>query len=426
MRPPRVPLGLTSLLSALLGCAAPPPASPPDLGAPIPGPRPLRHASINHVLLAGQSLSFGALGAPPLSTTQPYQNLMFNAGVINTGAAHLAGLVPLVESDVETLSSGMANLIAQLAHDEAPAGQPPDERSHDVLVSGHGVGGTPYAGLKKGSQAYATGMAQVRAGLALAHKASRSYAVRAIVNVHGESDHVAGNPHYADDLLLWQADYEADVQALTGQTEPVPMLHSQMSSWTAWGAPHSRVPQDQLFASLRRPDRLILVGPKYMLPYADGVHLTNTGYRWLGEYYAKVYHQVVLEGRRWSPLRPLSAQRDGLIVTLRFEVPRPPLVLDTTRVSDPGQRGFEVVEASAAPVPIRQVELADPDRVVLTLSRLPAGPGARVRYAYTGEPGQPGGPTTGPRGNLRDSDPTPSRSGAPLYNWCVHFDLPLP
>ena len=33
---------------------------------------------------------------------------------------------------------------------------------------------------------------------------------------------------------------------------------------------------------------------------------------------------------------------------------------------------------------------------------------------------------TGARGNLHDSDKTPSRYGNDLFNWCVHFDEAVP
>jgi hypothetical protein len=36
------------------------------------------------------------------------------------------------------------------------------------------------------------------------------------------------------------------------------------------------------------------------------------------------------------------------------------------------------------------------------------------------------GTPQGARGNLRDSDDTPSRSGSPLYNWAVRFDVAVP
>jgi hypothetical protein len=31
----------------------------------------------------------------------------------------------------------------------------------------------------------------------------------------------------------------------------------------------------------------------------------------------------------------------------------------------------------------------------------------------------------GPRGNLRDSDTSPSQYGYELFNWAVHFDVPV-
>src|SRR5262245_4366277 len=35
---------------------------------------------VNHVLITGQSLAVGVAGAPPLTLTQPFGNLMFNTG----------------------------------------------------------------------------------------------------------------------------------------------------------------------------------------------------------------------------------------------------------------------------------------------------------------------------------------------------------
>jgi hypothetical protein len=51
-----------------------------------------------------------------------------------------------------------------------------------------------------------------------------------------------------------------------------------------------------------------------------------------------------------------------------------------------------------------------------------------LRYAVSANP-VPGcpGPATGLRGNLRDSDATPSQRGdAPLVNWSVGFQMPVP
>jgi hypothetical protein len=367
---------------------------------------------INHVLGTGQSLSVGAVGSPALSTMQPFANLMFSKGVI-PGGTGLTAFAPLVEAGTETHSSGFANNACK-------------GKDHAILISAHGIGGTAYAGLKKGTTAFANGIAQVKAAKALADMMKRTYVVRGVTNVHGESDHVSGNKMYAENLAEWQADYATDVTAITGQTLPIPMFHTQMSSWTKYGQATSVIPQAQLDASRKSAGKLVLVGPKYTALYvSDGVHLSNLGYRLMGEYYAKAYRRVVLDGGTWTPLQPKSIARAGVTITLDLDVPVPPLVLDTTLVTDPGSYGFEVVD-DGKPAKIMSVALAGPTSVKITLAAMPTGKSMRLRYAYTGIAGASGGAKTGPRGNLRDSDETTYASMTKLYNWCVHFDEAIP
>jgi hypothetical protein len=373
---------------------------------------------VNHVLSTGQSLSVGSCGAPALSTRQPYANLMLEPDVLN-GGRHSTRFVPLLETNVETMSSAFANLVTRMAEE--------DGSRHDLLVSVHGINGFPYSTLKKGTAAYEHGMAQVRTARELASAARKSYVVRAVTNVHGESDHIEGNADYRSNLLDWQRDYENDVRAATGQKDPVPMFITQMSTWTMYGSATSAIPVAQLEGHLAAPGKVILVGPKYHLPYApDGVHLTNEGYRHMGEDYAKAYRRVVLEGRTWEPVRPKQITRSDAVLTVVFHVPSPPLVFDTARVSNPGAYGFRYVDDSGAPPAIAHAAVTAPDTVTIWLAAPPTGANARLHYAFTGTAGARGGPTSGARGNLRDSDTTPSRSGNALYNWCVHFDEAVP
>jgi hypothetical protein len=388
------------------------------------------YRDINHVLATGQSLSVGALGTPTLSASQPYDNLTFVTGVISGGSG-LTSFVPLVEGTVETMSSAFANLVTKNARSTILVGQPAGQTSHDLLVSVHGIGGQPYSALKKGGTepAYANGMAQAKAGHDLAVAANKSYVVRAVTNVHGESDSQLDNAGYEANLIEWQSDYETDVKKITGQTEPVPMFHTQISSWTrlAGNPTTSIIPSAQLAAHVHAPGKVILVGAKYHLPYvADGVHLTNEGYRHMGEDYAKVYRRVILEGKPWEPVSPKTITRVGMVVTVKMHVPVPPLVIDTSIVKDPGNYGFEWADGGPAPPSITSVAVTGPDTVVITLSSPPSGAKPRLRYAFTGVPAALGGPQTGPRGNLRDSDKTPSPNGYALHNWCVHFDVPAP
>ena len=376
-------------------------------------------ANVHHLLISGQSLSCGAT-SPVVSAEQIYGNLSFNTGV-RAGGVGLTGFIPLVEtwdgSQGETIASGLANMIAEQAQQLG--------ESHVMLASAHGVGGQPYVALRKGTAPYANGLAQVTAAVAIAGMLGKTHAVRALAIVHGESDHVAKNLAYADDLLAWQSDYEADVAAITGAQLPLPMFLCQMSSFTKYGQASSRIPAAQLTAAKARPDRMFVVGPKYFMPYTDGVHLTGDGERWLGEYYAKAYRKVLIDGQRWAPVQPQAIAREGAVITIRFNVPAPPLVLDELMVKNPGNFGFEFYDASGAPPAITQVLLVDDVTVRVTLASAPVAGNRRMRYAHTGAAGQAAGPMTGARGNLRDSDATPSLHGYPLYNWGVHFDEPI-
>lgn len=397
--------------------------------APPPARETAPQVDIHHVLVTGQSNAIGTMSIPPLTTEQPYDNLMFDTGVLKAESEWFRKLVPLVEGDlmpgkvyrVETLSSGFANLVSKTAREELGT-------KHDVLVSIHGVGGMPYPALMKGTKPYAAGLLEVFHAQNLARATKKSYVVSAVITVHGEADHADGNPLYEPSLRVWQRDYEKDVREITGQKDPIPLFETQISNWPRYGQATSRIPDDQLTAHIKAPGKVILVGPKYHLPYgSDGIHLANEGQRHMGEDYAKAYKRVVLEGGTWEPLRPKAVTRDGNEITITFHVPAPPIVLDPNLVSNPGNFGFEYHEGSASPPKIASVTVTGPDTVKVTLTGAP-DPKARkrIRYAYTSHPSAHAGPTSGPRGNLRDSDPTVSRHGYALFNWCVHFDEAVP
>ena len=407
--------------------------------APTPAPAPLATAApttstatvadaapdasqtgsvLHHVLGTGQSLASGTLGSPALSTSQPYANRMFDTGVL-AGAPRITTFVPLVEQSVETMSSSFANLVTKLARDNGG--------SHDLLVSAYALGGAPYASMKKGTPAYAVTIAQANAGLAIARASGVTYDITAVTSADGGGDHDTKNTHLADDLAQWQQDFETDLRAITGQSALIPLFNTQYSSWTESGDATSLVPVAQLRAHVEHPGKVIVVGPRYPLIYGpDGVHLTNEGYRMMGEYYARAYRRVVVERGTWEPLRPKSVTRAGPVVTVRFLVPAPPLVLDTTHASDPGNMGFEYADDGPSTPTITGVALTGADTVAITLSAEPTGANRRIRYAYTGIRGAPAGLQTGARGNLRDSDATPSRNGYALFDWCVHFDEAVP
>lgn len=424
---------------------------------------------INHVLITGQSNSVANGGDPILTTTQPFANIMFNTGVMPMKQCDGEGcklyddptsFVPLVEGDmffnyaVETPASGMANQISSFAttkHKQA---------KHDVLVSVHGRSGNTYSCLRKGNCNYKPGylspfeqaIKEVTNAKALAMAANKSYVVRAVVTIHGESDHNSytdgtqefpldgtdGKPgavaDYSDALVEWQRDYEAAVKAITSQTQAVPLLVSQISGWN--DTPVSRVAQWQLDAHQKAPGKVVLVGPSYHLPLRqdDCLHFTAEGERRLGQYFAKVYSQIIFEGKSWEPVRPKSITRADAVITVAFHVPRPPLVFEPTLIAraNLANEGFTYTDAAGAATPaITKVELAGPDTVKITLAAAPTGANKRLRYAMNQTPQTCIGNPSGARGTLRDSDDTKplissNTDAPPLFNWAVNFDVAVP
>lgn len=383
-----------------------PTEGPPVLSPPV-GPIGLPKPIINHVLSTGQSLSVGVAGAPALSTTQDKGNCMDVAGK----------LVPLVEQDVESPASAMGNGLS--------ARSPGASWKYAVTV--HGVTTLAYAQLKKGTMPFAKAKEQVGDVFTEAKLGGSTSRVVAVTAIHGEADHKEGNgAAYADYLWQWQQDYQNTVTALTGQTAGVPLFVDQTVAFTAYGQASSAIPAAQLAAARAHPGRIALVGPRYFLQYADGVHLVNTSYRWLGDYFAKAIAQQVYQAKPWRPLVPVSVTGTGSVITARFFVPVPPMVWDTQLVSARKNYGFEYFHPAESNA-IAKIELTAPDSVTVTLSQAQQSPGGRLRYAYTGTAGALAGAQSAgsAAGNLRDSDAQVSIHGNSLYNWAVQFDDPV-
>jgi hypothetical protein len=137
---------------------------------------------------------------------------------------------------------------------------------------------------------------------------------------------------------------------------------------------------------------------------------------------ALAYKRVIIDGGDWKPLQPKSHIRQGNVCVVTFDVPSGPLVLDTTAVSNPGNYGFALVDSAGAALTISSVSQIGPDRIkIVAAASIPSG--AKVRYAWGDGATANSGPTTGARGNLRDSagDRLMSDFGK-LHNWCVIFE----
>lgn len=369
---------------------------------------------INHILSAGQSLAIGTKAIPPLSTTQPYNNMMLT-GHPSSGWGAGTDLVPLVEFHWETPGSGMANMLSFL-----------NDEDFDVAIGLHGYNAVPYTSIQQGTGLYNKGMLQLENTKAATEELGRPHRVLGVTLIHGETDDYINTPGdvYAGYLEELQDDYQSDIQLVTGQTETIPLFTDQESSFTSdyyVNKETSEIPLGQLKASIDNPGEIVMVTPKYFIEYdPDGVHLKPKSSRWLGEYYGKVINEVVVRGNEWKPLMPEAAFLDGSDLYLDYHVPSGSLVFDTTMVVEHEDYGFEYSDDTGS-IEITDIEIITDTIIKITLSDIPTGTNKKIRYAYRGVAGTHTDPLNPDSigGNLRDTDSTPSLYGNTLYNWAV-------
>lgn len=387
----------------------------------------IRH--VHHLVGSGQALSVGMRGTPPvdMSPIMPGRLLSFPGGPtirhpdragMRLSPGEVSGFIDYRETAYQSPSG--ENLYGQTIGGSLGsrllegAGE-----GEAVLVSLHGVPLSRYTLLRPGRVPYTNMLMSILMARALCQIAGVGYGVLGLAFQSGERDLALSENQALSDLREMQLQFSSDINRILGDDIPVPMFTCQTSSFAALGVPNSRLPLAQWRFGMF--DHSYCVGPKYHLPYADWSNPTAPGYWKLGEYYAKAFESVFLEGRPWQPLEPMGGKREGDSIYLRFNVPVAPLVIDQERVKDPGNAGFTVTQ-NGRQVRIAAVQALPPDGVRLRLTESLEGD-AVVSYAMTGAAG-PAGAETGPRGCLRDSDAQASSiDGEPLYNWCVHFEL---
>jgi len=205
----------------------------------------------------------------------------------------------------------------------------------------------------------------------------------------------AGQEWYRDQLIAYRDQWSADLTAITGQGGEIPMFTYQTLGPAG---------EAQLMAADAHP-QIHLVGPHYAVPSAlnsrkpDGraggaIHLSGDGERWWGEQVGKVMHRVLHLGEEWEPLRPRRAWLDDTrtSIVIDFQVPRPPLVIDTTFL--PRQEiaveggfssfaGFQVRGSAGGTLALAGVTVEGADRVRIRLSKpMPDGERWKVSYGH--------------------------------------------
>ncbi|NKR38266.1 sialate O-acetylesterase [Klebsiella variicola] len=327
---------------------------------------------INGFISYGQSLSVGGgSGNVAISTTQPYSNLTYSAGVKGSS---FTGIKPLIEENGETVCSGMANY-ASLSMFRDDGVKPED---HVIFSGAPGQGSTNIATLSKGGQAW-TKFENFVKNFPLVNP-GKTCGIHAISWFQGEQDQNPDATPYATylaALLQLQVDITELAQSVTGQKTPVYMLTYQHSSHTRI---NNAATQRAYVQADRQSDYFTLVTPTYPFPHnTDTIHLTNVGYKWMGAYFGRAYKQLVIERRIPDNVFPMGAAWSGNEVRVKLRTPKP-LQFKTDRVPLTTNYGFKVQDAAGAAIDISSVAIEGDDTVLITLSSTPATAPV-VRYA---------------------------------------------
>lgn len=381
-----------------------------------------------HVIFLGQSLACGIGSGSTITTAPMSANRLFTIadGVQLTDEAAVldpASVLPMVPLKSKVGLNKEPPCVQAAAEVNRTRKVPSDA---GLLISNHARGAQGILSLNKGTIPYQNSITAITQAKADCDARGLPYSVPCISWNQGQHDGGMAEGVYYGHLVQLQADYEADIQAITGQTGRIPMIITQMSNWTApvYNRSFSWIPHDQYKVSIDFPDRFSVSGPQYWLPSNnDGIHLPAESYARDGVALAGAIGEHI-NGRKWKPTACVRAQLQGTKLILDFNVPEGPLTLDTYNVTDPGMYGLRWIDStmSASVVDVRVVGYKT---LEVTLSNVPTGSAPMIGVGDIGVAGQRAGPTTGPRTCIRDNSSRLDHRGNPVYNWACHNRVPV-
>ena len=413
------------------------PASDQD-GSSKPAPtvrRPRVHETlaldINHHVMNGQSNSVRSGLYLPVSDPD---DVAFSGGIFlqteeigNTLVG--IGTVSAEQCIIWNAVQQMKFLIQ--GSDDYSADEDYEAGDYVILPSSHGTSGASIANLSKGGStgSYEDALHGVDEAVRLAAAEGKATAVQSLSWVQGESDRYDTAAEYKTKLQAMLADYRADIAARTGQSHDFIVLIYQPSGNQYSFPTGELVPNtiaQAIFEASEEDPRILIAAPMYQAAHADDLHFASAGGKLIGMQWGKVLYKRVYRGEDWRPVEPRRITKHSpRVITVKFHVPEAPLLFDTTHVVDPGGYGFTVEDDSGV-LSIASVDLINSDTVRITTAT-DIGTNPKLGYAYYGVGGNGGGPITGARGCLRDSDPTVGADGSTnLWNWAETFQKPIP
>ena len=311
-----------------------------------------------------------------------------------------------------------------------------DHTGKDTLICIFPCGrdGTVIADLDKGSEPYTKFLHDIETAYQSAKEHGWDFVMPALCWMQGETDMTSyPGTDYRQLFLQFVKDINHDVKHITGQQQNVEIICYQSNPITrasnfnplAYDCSETYVPETQL-ELVRDHLAFHASGPTY--PYDivnDVIHIDGTSQKKHGVLVALAALDILKRQKHQRGLLPRKVQYHDKEVIIDFNIPYPPLTLDTIQVTNPGHYGFSVITPDNRDI-VEHVFLQD-DQVHLKCCESPME--CRARYAINGEK-MKSGRLYGPRGNLRDSQGnsitiTIQGETYPIHNWCYQFDIPI-
>ncbi|KQR77570.1 hypothetical protein [Rhizobium sp. Leaf341] len=386
------------------------------------------------IIKMGQSLGYGGVNNDPAAyiTQAPSPRvLMWQQGVVPAGASQAAiaasALTTMVPAFEQVISAnfGETGDVALAWMLNGPAGR---RGGSTYQVANFCKGNTPYSGIKKGTVPYANAIAHLQAVKAWCTANGYTPVIEALIFDHGENDSAADVSEatfqgYQVELLT---DFSADAAAIFGVTQFWPMFVVQKGIFRSGLLSGPSLAQANCNAA---NSRMFCVGPQYMIDFQDFYHPPSWMHRVRTAYIGKAIRSRLMTNEdTWSLLKAVSGTIVGQGFELVFNVPRGPIQLDTSIVSDPGTMGITYTDDSTTPAVILpgSLRVSGPDRIVGSFDKMPTGGNRKIRIGWAAGTNAAQGRINGPRTCIHDSDMEACpATGWLLLNYAIHQEISL-
>lgn len=390
-------------------------------------------SKVSLIIVYGQSLSTGS-DATAITLKQNYSALKMLNGYTPASLGSLA-FVPMAAANTTTSEMpayGLGEMFVEAIQKENGISVYANEwERHYIVLASCGSGQKNITQLKDGTL-YNNIETAITNTKNLCDEFGFTMDVPAWVWMQGEQDMkaqpndgvaaISTPDEYKTALLALHEKICASITSITGSTKRPKCAIYQPASQCLYTQTYNFANSYLAFNNayvdlLKNNDEFVSVAPVYIFDpspnNAGFIHLSARSYKTLGAYAGYSIKKALIDGVKVKGVIPIDITVDGTTISIKYNVPCPPLKFDTEWVKEPPltngvhNYGFNVVKSDDTEL-ITNVSVFD-DTVTIECSESPIG--AKLRYGLNGdrihmtnsEYWGIDGRIHGGRGNLRDS-----------------------